>query len=188
MPSGDSASTPATFRRSSMTSFGHLTCDEEVGGDFDRVRGGNPADQPELRGSGSAAGGWRNRPCENRGSRRRLPAATKPAPPRRLVVGDCDRALGQPGPEQERLRGLALRLDTVGLAEAAAEIRIDRAESQRARRDAQLEPLPAAAASGSMRTADTLYSGVPIRESPTSCVSQFTFAWAKWRAIHTSPG
>jgi hypothetical protein len=41
---------------------------------------------------------------------------------------------------------------------------------------------------GSTRTAEVLYSGVPIRESPTSCVSQFTFACAKWSAIQTRPG
>ena len=46
----------------------------------------------------------------------------------------------------------------------------------------------AAAGSSSTRTAETLYSGVPISGSPTSCVSQFTFACAKWRAIQTRPG
>lgn len=44
------------------------------------------------------------------------------------------------------------------------------------------------ARTGSIRTAETLYSGVPISESPTSWVSQFTLASAKWRAIQTSPG
>ena len=40
----------------------------------------------------------------------------------------------------------------------------------------------------STRTALTLYSGVPISGSPTSCVSQFTFCSAKWSDIQTSPG
>ena len=37
-------------------------------------------------------------------------------------------------------------------------------------------------------TALILYSGVPMSGSPTSCVSQFTFAPSKWSAIQTSPG
>ena len=41
---------------------------------------------------------------------------------------------------------------------------------------------------GSTRTALVLYSGVPMRGSPTSCVSQLTFASAKWSAIQTRPG
>ena len=41
---------------------------------------------------------------------------------------------------------------------------------------------------GSTLTALVLYSGVPMSGSPTSCVSQFTFASAKWSAIQTSPG
>ena len=40
----------------------------------------------------------------------------------------------------------------------------------------------------STRTALTLYSGVPMSGSPTSCVSQFTFWSAKWSAIQTRPG
>ncbi len=40
----------------------------------------------------------------------------------------------------------------------------------------------------STRTALTLYSGVPMSGSPTSCVSQFTFCSAKWSAIQTRPG
>ena len=42
--------------------------------------------------------------------------------------------------------------------------------------------------SASTRTALTLYSGVPMSGSPTSCVSQFTFCSAKWSAIQTRPG
>ena len=40
----------------------------------------------------------------------------------------------------------------------------------------------------STRTALTLYSGVPMSGSPTSCVSQLTFACAKWSDIQTRPG
>ena len=46
----------------------------------------------------------------------------------------------------------------------------------------------AALYSASTRTALTLYSGVPMSGSPTSCVSQFTFCSAKCSAIQTRPG
>ena len=48
--------------------------------------------------------------------------------------------------------------------------------------------VPGTGQSASTRTADTLYSGVPISGSPTSWRSQFTFASAKWSAIQTRPG
>ena len=102
---------------------------------------------------------------EHRRSRRLDPLPSEPPAPGRLVIGRRDRALRIVRPEQE-LRRLALR------ARAAAERR----------------SLCCLQTSRSSRTADTLYSGVPISESPTSCVSQFTFASAKWSAIQTSPG
>ena len=54
--------------------------------------------------------------------------------------------------------------------------------------DKEPEPARSLAGEPSTRTAEILYSGVPISGSPTSCVSQFTLAPSKWSAIQTSPG
>ena len=105
------------------------------------------------------------------------------------MVGDGDRALGQAGADKEELGRLALGLEAVGLPEAAPQVRVDRRELDRVgRRGAHCAAGTSPTPIGSTRTALTLNSGVPISESPTSCVSQFTFCSAKWSAIQTRPG
>src|SRR5262249_20879661 len=79
--------------------------------------------------------------------------------------------------EQQELRRLALGYVLIRLSEAPADVRLDVLGSERRRHAAR-----------STRTALTLYSGVPMRESPTSWVSQLTFCSAKCSAIHTRPG
>ena len=67
-------------------------------------------------------------------------------------------------------------------------VQLDRCVAVAAVHDAQRAAGLTAPPIRSTLTADVLYSGVPMSGSPTSCVSQFTFASAKWRAIQTRPG
>ena len=120
-------------------------------------------DERQLRGAPLRRRSQEHRDEDGR-ARRLDPLPSEPPAAGRLVVRRRDRALGVVRPEQE-LRRLALRLVPPRLADHCA-----------------------VSNSRSSRTAETLYSGVPISESPTSCVSQFTFASAKWSAIQTRPG
>ena len=142
-----------------MTSFGHLIC---AASPVASSTASATATAATSESSGARRSGGGRSSTETSTD---VPGASTQLPPEppaagRLVVGRRDRALRIVRPEQE-LRRLALRL-------------VPSRGSPITRR--------------SSRTAETLYSGVPISESPTSCVSQFTFASAKWSAIQTSPG
>ena len=80
------------------------------------------------------------------------------------------------------------RLTPSALRSGWADTDPEKRQARQSRRADVKQVRQRAAATGSTRTADTLYSGVPISGSPTSCVSQFTFACAKWSAIQTRPG
>ena len=63
-----------------------------------------------------------------------------------------------------------------------------RPRAGRPRRARPARASPRSSVNRSTRTAHALYSGVPVRGSTASIVSQFTSASAKWSAIQTSPG
>ena len=156
-----------------MTSFGHLICAARPGRPFDDDRDGDAREERQL---GRAALGRRaqQRRDEQRGAGRRLPAAAHSPPPVRLLLRHRNRALGLVGVEHP-LRRLGPLGVEIGPAEAAAQQRLGEGGRERGQ-------------TRSSRTAETLYSGVPISGSPTSCVSQLTRASAKCSAIQTRPG
>ena len=173
---------PATLRRFSMTSFGHLICAERpVAPSI--VSAAASAATSESSGRWRSAGGWSRTETSSElpGGAAQLPAEAPPSAG--LVVGRRDGALGQPGTEQEELRRLALGLVAIRLAEARRGSCGATASGESANSVATRAQQRA-----STRTAETLNSGVPMSGSPTSCVSQFTFCSAKWSAIQTRPG
>ena len=112
-----SASTPATLRRFSITSFGHLICTASP-----RVRStvsaAAIAPTSESCGRGRSAGRRRTIEQSSARSRRGFPLAAKASAARGLVVAGSDRTLGRVVGEQV-LRRLALLHVGVGLPEAA---------------------------------------------------------------------
>ena len=132
------------------------------------------ADQRELASVRAGRGPQQDR-AEDRASRRRLPRPAEPPAAAGLLVGHGHGSLG-PGAVQQSLGRLAALLVQVRPPEPPRQERLDDLRFQRVGH------------TRSIRTAQTLYSGVPISGSPTSCVSQLTFACAKWSAIQTSPG
>ncbi len=145
-------------------------------GCFDGFGGGDRADERQLRRVELGRRVEHDR-AEERRSRRRLPCVPVAPAPRGLEVGRSHGAL-RLAVEQE-LRRLALLDVRIRPSEASLDVSIDGLVRERVRHQA---------ATGSTRTAEILYSGVPISGSPTSCVSQFTFAPSKWSAIQTRPG
>ena len=142
-----------------------LDLDRQTGSSLERVGDSDARDEGEL--------GQR---CARLGASGAASRAS-PFPAARPTSARAGRA----PPSGDRRRRGRLRAGTCRRGSASTRRTRRRAAARRA---SQSPP----AASVSTRTALTLYSGVPMSGSPTSCVSQFTFCSAKWSAIQTSPG
>ena len=116
-----SARIPATLRRPSMTSFGHLICAERPVARSTVDCRGHAGDEREL---GRAALGRRSQQHrdEHRRAGRVLPCPSEPPPPGGLVVGRRHGALRQRPSRAATLRRLALRLVQPRLADHATRL------------------------------------------------------------------
>ena len=183
-PSRASARIPQTFWRRSITSFGHLIWTERPVRCSSASATATPATSASC-GSARSAGGFSSTESRSADPGRRLPRPAEPPAAGGLEVRDRVRALGHRRVDQ-RLRRLA-RLDVGAELEPDA-FGVTTSPPTKAESSALAFVLGFVFHSASTRTADTLYSGVPISGSPTSWRSQFTFACAKWSAIQTRPG
>ena len=156
-----------------MTSFGHLICAASPVARSTTTATATPARSVSsaARRSGGGRSSVDTSSEEPAGASQRRPIRPRPL---RLLLRHRNRALGLVGVEHP-LRRLGLLGVEIGTSEAAAQQRLGDGGCERGQ-------------TRSSRTAETLYSGVPISGSPTSCVSQLTRASAKCSAIQTRPG